>query len=163
MDTDLLKKLVKMVEEEGYTVSKAEKELSKVYLPEVDEQYYTISTLEVCLTQRWSNSELDEHRLASGNCFRTAQEAENYKALTYATTRVINRLRELEGDWVADWDDHRQGKYKAQYNYDTDRLETSYSFHIKSPPLGRHSSIEAWESVIEEMPEDVKLMLGVCN
>lgn len=152
MHKDTLKNLVKMIEQEGYTVSKAAKEVSKVYLPENGDEYYFVDergTYNYCET--WDGDDTDKHLFSSGNCFRTAQEAENYKALTYATTRVINRLRELEGGCVTHSCCVNGFGRLVIYPLDS-------SVHQSRD---WHSTYEAWEIVIKEISNDVKLMLGV--
>ena len=62
---------------------------------------------------REANDVIDNHLYAMGNYFRTNEEAEAYRDRQLATMRVLDALREYEGDWVADWDGYNQNKYSA--------------------------------------------------
>ena len=98
--------------------------------------------------------------LAQGNLFPTRSEAEAERDRRAAEHKVLTRLRELSGDWVADWSDDRQCKAfpviwrKANYLVP----ETTFT---KQVSCGRMCApLSAWQQVIEEMPDDVRRMMG---
>jgi len=96
-----------------------------------------------------------------GNCYTTQEETQYIADRIQAEVDVTDRLRELEGDWVADWSDRNKQKSYPYYDHRDRQLGIEYSSFIQCTPAEWSSTRSAWEDVIEEMPEKVKLMLGV--
>ena len=131
------------------------------WFPKSDEWYWFLDEIGNIKEKQggWKNN-VDEHYLAIGNVFKTAQEATDYKNRLYATQRVLLKLRELEGDWKADWNDRNQSKYTICIEHDINSLRVACWITDRHSPLSWYSTQEAWEFVIENMEADVLLMFG---
>lgn len=91
---------------------------SKVFVPEIYQKYWWITgSGNTCLSE-FNDDANDKLRLALGNVYETETEAEKAREKKLATVRVLNKLRELEGDWVADWNDFSSRKYYIRYKYE---------------------------------------------
>ena len=98
----------------------------------------------------------------SGEYFRTPEEAESYMAIKLATQRVIDRLRELDDGQKIDWNNFAQEKYYAYFDRGSKKLVVGRSCFVQTTEVNKHSAKqESWPQIIKEMPDDVKLMLGV--
>lgn len=125
------------------------------------EEYYYIDECGYCDSEVYGGDNEDDARWYMGNCYKTVAEAIKARDKQIATVKVLRRLRELESDWVADWDNGKQEKWSVLFNHNTENLSWFISCHIAYCPLGWYSTKEAWEQVIEELEQDVKLMMGV--
>jgi hypothetical protein len=97
--------------------------------------------------------------LAMGVLYRTQAEAFAARDKQKATVRVQDKLKELHGDWVADWSNLGQKKHYIFYDHITQCLAVNFDARHQRPTL--YSTEEACLWVIENMEADVKLMLGV--
>lgn len=101
---------------------------------------------------------LDSALHEAGNYYKTEEEAEKARDRQLATVRVLDKLRELEGDY-------KFSKGTAHYNYysgfdpDLD-VYVSWSASLDKP-IEWYSTEEAWEYVIDNMEPDLRLMLGL--
>jgi hypothetical protein len=130
----------------------------KLWKPEKHESYFIVTSAgEVADTTNLLHP-ADNHAIVTGNYFKTRSEALARKARLYATQRVLTRLRELEGDWVADWSDENQNKHGV--NYVEGVLETVAWRTQQQAPAEYYSTYTAWETVIKTMKPDVLLMFG---
>ena len=143
----------------GYTKTKVD----KVFKPKLGEDYFYWWGDGTITETSWRDNDTNEGRMAMGNVSKTVEEAKKAVAKRQATVRVLNKLRELEGDWVADWGDDRASNYIAAYdNVDGTLNLFRYATNIAAP-IELFSSKSAWDHVIENMESDVKLMMGVDN
>jgi len=97
--------------------------------------------------------------LAMGSLYRTRAEAEAARDKQQATVRVQDKLKELQGDWVADWNDPKQNRHFVFYNHHIAKCFVSCRTYNQHHNI--YSTKEACEWVLENMEADVKLMLGV--
>jgi len=99
---------------------------------------------------------VDEHRAddnylhASGNYFKTQEEAENHQSKTLFIQKYKDRIRELNEGWVQAWSCTSQ-KYQLVFCSDVKEIEiTSYSteqylesgYYFKSEAIGSQLIIE---------------------
>jgi len=118
--------------------------------------YYFVDAI-VC-PSRWNCSEIDFSRYALDNVFETKSEAQQVLDRQRAKVRVIDRLRELDGgnDEVT-WEDASLKYFPVisgsglVVDFFTMRKDHSTEWYTLS--------IGAWEQVIKEMPDDVRLAL----
>jgi hypothetical protein len=72
--------------------------------------------------ETWDNDEVDNARLLSGNCYATQADAE----LAIERMKILQELRvvakELNGDWVADWNNNSLSKWEIYYDYTYGKL-----------------------------------------
>jgi len=62
------------------------------------------------------NNKEDNFRYNTGNYFQTEKEAEQYRDRLLATTKVNDRIDELNEDWKPDWNTYEQCKYLIVYS-----------------------------------------------
>lgn len=98
--------------------------------------------------------------LEQGNLFATRAEAEAERDRRAAEHRVLTRLRELSGDWVADWGDIEQGKFYPVMSHPNGSVRVYYTTLTQEAPARYYGPQEAWQQIIDEMLDDVKRMLG---
>ena len=124
-----------------------------------DEYWYLLSQGAVHV-EHWCGLNDDFARKVRGNCHRTRQAAINTDNLDKATTKVLNRLRELENGEPIDWDDFDQDKYLPYYSHWEQRvLINYYAFHQYKPTKFYSTDRQAWVQVIKEMPKEVELIV----
>lgn len=126
------------------------------------DSYYCISSLGSVMISVEAGLRADAYRYSTGNYFKTEKQAEAYIQKLQATQRVKDRIAELNAKegWVVDFSGE-QLNCCMSYSHRTDRLDYSMwkvSQTVSVELLGSRTTIE---TVIEEMPEDCKLMLGV--
>lgn len=115
-----LEKQAKEILEEIEKLKKEEKVESKVWKPEVNEEYYTIEADGEVLENTWLDEEDDEKLYNMGNYFKTREEAEKVveKAKIYTQ---LKRLAEEENTEPIDWENREQEKcyicYKNNLKY----------------------------------------------
>ena len=138
----------------------AKDKVDKVFMPELNERYFIVSTEAAVEECKWTDHWADLGRLSLGNCFRSVGDAEQSLCRSKATVRVLNKLRELEGDWVADWAS-KQVKWICCYVHSSTKFIVVDYSDLQIGRADWYSTKEAWEHVIENMESDVKLMMGV--
>lgn len=141
---------------------------SKRFAPEYGQDYWYIGSDGSYYATRWDNDKVDNLRLACGNCYETKEAAQevfnNYLKATdkqFATVRVLNKLRELEGDWVADWNDSSQEKYTICFSRKEKVFNIAFFRGDQYAPKEWYSTEAAWEWVINNMDADLRLMFEV--
>ena len=141
----------------GYTKPKT----SKVFLPEDGQEFFFINARGEVSYDVWTNHEIDLQKAIMGNRFINRATADKAVAKRQATVRVLNKLRELEGDWVADWGDSNQLKHGVRYDFeDKCFYHEALSTNIDRPAEWFSITI-AWRHVLDNMESDVKLMMGI--
>lgn len=134
---------------------------SKRFAPEYGQDYWYIGSDGSYYATRWDNDKVDNLRLACGNCYETKEAAQKATDKQFATVRVLNKLRELEGDWVADWNDSSQEKYTICFDYGNKIFRTYFWWSNQWSPKEWYSTGKAWQWVINNMDADLRLMFGV--
>ena len=134
---------------------------SKLWKPESDERYWIIDAHGECRYSRCDNDSYDQGRLAMGNVYPTKEAAEKARDKQLATVRVLNALREAEGDWESDWGDSGQDKWQPKYRHDRKEVELISWQVTQHCHTEWYSLKESWEKVLLTHEADVKLILGV--
>ena len=120
-ETNNMKKRIKEIEESTNEIS----EPKKRWKPKYNDDYYICDINgNIYLTKcYWDN---DDHFIYSiGNCFKTEEEAENYKEKLIIRQELKDLADELNHDNPIDWKDEDQRKYYIIL--DKGVLENSYS------------------------------------
>lgn len=134
---------------------------SKVFVPEIGQTYWWLSSSGTLSRFVFDDDESDKLHLALGNVYETEAEAEKAIEKKLATVRVLNKLRELEGDLVADWNDVFSRKYHICYNHLELKLQIGDAQFCQTNEQNSYSTKEACQWVIDNMQDDLKLMFGV--
>lgn len=130
-------------------------------VPEVEQAYWYLDECGAVDRAQWDNHRLDKKILAFGNIYLTESEAIKAQQQRLAEVRVITRLRELDGGFVADWGDRNQNKCCVYFDHQDGTLNTVSRAVLHHTPPHWVSTLDTWNQVIQEMPEDTKLMMGV--
>ncbi len=108
--------------------------------PNVGEQYWRIDSDNQVVRSWWNNQKEDFRRLYSNNVFLTEQEALKEAKYRELRAKYIAYVKEYNGDWVADWSDVNQRKYKLGWVTSSELMcvsvallyfGTDYDFYFK--------------------------------
>lgn len=99
--------------------------------------------------------------IALGNCYKTEEEAILTRGKQLAKIRIFDKLRELEGDWEADWSDTNQDKYSAYYDHCDNMFKAVYHYRCQDRGQEWYSTDQAWDWVIKNMEDDLKLIFDI--
>lgn len=106
-------------------------------------------------------NEIHMNRIGMGNLYRTQAEAEHAVQVQCAKVRVLNALREHEGDWEANWSDCNQHKYCPTYSHGTTKFSLVICWSMQNASPEFYSTQEALQWVLDNMEDDLKLVYGV--
>ena len=79
-----------------------------------DVYYYIYSDLSVSPTENYEHRH-DKNRILVGNCYETKADAEKERDRMVAIAEVNRIIREENGDWVPDWNDHSKDKFTLTF------------------------------------------------
>jgi len=167
MTTKTLEDQIKSIQA---TAAQAIKEITEAYerekpvsesplgLNEGDEYWFPDSCGEVSANYFYDDQN-DTERYEMGNMFLTQQEAEHHVDVTKARVRIERKMKELNGDWAADWGDDQQEKYWIIYNHGKLKYQVDW-WCTKQPDLlvGTEKSCQ-W--IIDNMQGDLDFVFGV--
>jgi len=103
-------------------------------------------------------------RFNRANYFHTKEEAEHDEAIRCAGVRIIDALRETEGDCEAvDWRDKDQLKYIVKVSHiDGEGLSVNSCRFTQGAPTEWYTTrYGAWDKVIKSHESDLQLWFGV--
>ena len=131
------------------------------WVPDIGQDYWDVNVLGSIRKWYWKNDELDLQALALGNIFKTEEEAQSHLEYLKANTKVINRIKELNEGWVPVFEqyasnyciyyDHLNHKFKCQSSVLTQSC--NYQYYLKSEEVAK--------KLIEELPNELKIVLGI--
>ena len=83
---------------------KIEEPQSKRWEPKFTDEYYCVDSVGNIILSSWEDDKIDAWRYLTGNCFRTKEEAEEYKKQIEYTARYKNYIEEHSEpiDWKDD-------------------------------------------------------------
>ena len=150
-------------------VAQLEAELAKLkanmnkptpFIPKINERYWCVISEGSVAYFLYSGHKSDQDRLDFGNVYRTKHEAQKVADQRLAEVRVLRKLREYEGDWVADWSNTCQKKYHPYIIHKSKTIQSAYALSSQHAPSNLYSTEKVWNRIIAEMTEDVKTMMG---
>lgn len=104
-------------------ITKANKPKNRVWKPDRNERYYTISNDGTLINLLCTNDNTDERTFTIGNCFKTKEEAEfaleKQKVFT-ELKRFALENNECESDWSNEYH-----KYYLYYNHQLDKIHVA--------------------------------------
>ncbi len=95
----------------------------------------------------------------ANNYFQTKEPALSTIRRQLATVRVLDALREAEGDWVADWEDGGQIKCYPYLSKHKEEIRIGETWFNMYSTIEWCSSKEAWEQVLKTHEDDIYLMI----
>lgn len=144
LSTDERNTLLKLIE-------KANNPKNKVWKPDRNERYYTISNDGTIVNLLCTSDNTDERTFTIGNCFRTKEEAE----FALEKQKVITELKRFaleNNESELNWNN---GYHKCYlfYNYKTGKVDVTYDISWKTSSVYFSSEVIA-KQTIETIGED---------
>ena len=129
--------------------------------PKEDEDYWLIIEGGNARVLSWNNDNIDEWFYLTGNCFKTEEEAEEYKKQIEYTARYKNYIEEHSKP--IDWKNATAKKYFAQFCFDDNEVSVGSYYSCKEQGTIHASSEQIIWDAIKEIGEDnfKKYVLGV--
>lgn len=146
---------------EKLEAAKTEEPQSKRWKPKDKETYWLIDCGGDIKDVLWHNDKVDKWSYLTGNCFKTQEEAEEYKKQIEYTARYKNYVEEHSEQ--LDWNNTMQEKYFAQFCCNFNEIEIdSFLYHKVQGTIYASSEQIIWDA-IKEIGEDnfKKYVLGV--
>jgi tRNA U34 5-carboxymethylaminomethyl modifying enzyme MnmG/GidA len=146
---------------EKLETAKIEELQSKCWEPNENDMYWTVGGAGDIDNVRWDNDNYDNWHYITGNCFKTEEEAEEYKKQIEYTARYKNYIEEHSEP--LDWSDDEQQKWKMSMNWSQNIIETTVNYNGKVQGAIYASSEQILLDAIKEIGEDnfKKYVLGV--
>ena len=123
------------------------------------DEYYYVDSCGIVDNSRWLGTDADEWRYLTGNCFKTEEEAEEYKNQIEYTARYKNYIEEHSEP--LDWNNGKQKKYGAYLHTGENVIQVDYfgtdnswDFQTKYQGMICASSEQIIWDAIEEIGED---------
>lgn len=141
---------------------KVEEPQTKRWKPNEDETYWFISSGGVIANTDWCGEDTtDVWYYITGNCFKTKEEAEEYKNKLKYTTLYKNYIEEHSKP--LDWNNDEQYKYFVGFSVDTELCHINFVVTRKDQGVIYASSEQIILDAIKEIGEDnfKKYVLGV--
>ena len=154
-----IKELEKQIED--LKMAKVEEPQSKRWTPKDDKNYYVVDSHGDATICYWEDDKFDEWQYLIGNCFKTEEEAEEYKKQIEYTARYKNYIEEHSEP--LDWENENQYKYYPEFYSKDNRINIDYYCTIKIQGIIYASSEQIIWDAIKEIGEDnfKKYVLGV--
>lgn len=159
------------IEELEKVIAKAQAELEALrvggkglrWRAEVAGEYWVINDLGEIGSLPDYHDKYDDVRYSIGNYFQTKEEAHRSLKRMIATQQLKDRIAELNAQqgWVASFEGLLQGNWIPFFNARNGVIESKELFYFLQTPIELYGSLETIETVIKEMPEQIKLWLGV--
>ena len=130
---------------------------------EVAGEYWVINNLGEIGSLPDYHDKYDDVRHSIGNYFQTKEEAQHALKRTTATQQLKDRIAELNAQhgWVVDWGNEQQNKFLPVFVHKSKRVSLDCEHLCAWSPVEFYGSLETIETTIKEMPEQIKLWLGV--
>lgn len=123
-----------------------------VFQPEDGEEYWFISDAGEPYKSQWINHRFDKNRNAIGNCFPTEQSLED----AVRVLKLIQKARESQDGFVANWENWMQNKYVLYFNTEEKELRITNHISIDQAPIfGYWEDESACEQFIDENHDDL--------
>ena len=161
-----IKELEKQIAE--LKMVKVEEPQSKRWEPDENEKYWISDGVGNIDSLIWDNDRYDNWHYLTGNCFKTKEEAEEYKKQIEYTARYKNYIEEHSEP--LNWGNNNHTKYFVCFRKNApsesepvNRLEIDCSYWCKIQGVIYASSKQIIEDAIKEIGEDnfKKYVLGV--
>lgn len=153
-----LKELEKQIEE--LKATKIEEPQSKRWKPDKNNVYWLVSDGSI-YQSCWFNDRDDQWRYLTDNCFKTKEEAEEYKKQIKYTARYKNYI--AEHNEPIDWNNRKQPKCYAEFDNINNKINVDCFYYEKFQGTIYASSAQIIWDAIKEIGEDnfKKYVLGV--
>lgn len=116
-----LKKQVNTIEDEG--IKKGVRQT-----PKVGDKYFYFYSGGLIVWSKWQDTELDLFRFNTGNCFKTEQEAKDFKENILTKQALKDLALELNNGVKIDWKSEKQDKYYLYLDHKTNILSMNWVY-----------------------------------
>lgn len=124
---DELKQKIEQLENEVNSPEFEGIEKSVRWQPQFGDKYFYLSGRGFVQSSAWTKHEYDFQRFNLGNCFKTEQEAEEYKENLLTKQQLKDLALELNNGVEIDWKNDRQLKHYLYIDHDINLLTTEYA------------------------------------
>lgn len=133
----------------------------KSWKPNTNEKYWLIRTYGQTDWFYWVDDENDNWHYLTGNCFKTKEEAEEYKKKIEYIARYKNYIEEHSEPLY--WNDIDPKRWYAKFNYDENKILVDYYHYERFQGVIYASSEQIIWDAINYIGEDnfKKYVLGV--
>lgn len=104
-------------------------------MPEYGKKYFFVNSRGYIDYKFWEKIETDLFRFNTGNCFKTEQEAEEYKENLLTKQALKDLALELNDGVEIDWDDDNQPKFYINYYSLSMELSQDFSKTIRGTDI----------------------------
>ena len=103
--------------------------------PEYGSYYYYLASNGKIVKTDWINTDGDDFRFDTGNCFKTEQEAIDYKENLITKQQLKNLAFELNNGKEINWNDgySKYSLLRNCYSSETGTLESLFVYNFQSP------------------------------
>lgn len=163
MTLDEYKNEIKELRErlEKLETAKVEEPQSKWWEPNENERYWVSDNVGNVDNVRWDNDRFDNWHYLTGNCFKTKEEAEEYKKQIEYTARYKNYIEEHSEP--IDWKNKKTKQYYARFDYLNTVIQVDYVSNCRFQGTIYASSETIIRDAIKEIGVDnfMEYVLGV--
>jgi hypothetical protein len=157
-------KLVEMLLEMG-TKNKVKDEGDDEEWPQRGDNWYCINSRGGVSNIQWDDDDQDQFCKSTGNCYRTAEEAEEaqktgWVAYLQALERVKKYIKDNGLEFEPDWSNFEQAKWHIFYSH-LARISTTVNYDIQPCSLPCFSTEEHARQVMKACEADYLILLGV--
>lgn len=131
-------------------IEKANKE-SKVFKPELNEEYYFLNCDGEINYLDWNEAQFDKKVYDLGNCFKTKEEAK-FMIERLKVNAELQRFADEHNNKI-DWKNSASNKYFIFYNHSIEKVEIITNYSFKSNNI-YFSSKEICEQAIKKIGEN---------
>ena len=148
---------------------KLQKELDKLtelinkkdirFKPECWEFYYYLDSSGTIERTYWNNGVFDNHRYNIGNCFKTEQEAYDYKENLITKQQLKDLALELDNGTEVGWNYKGNRKYTIYFSHDSNKLVYDWNWVYRAAGEVYCTNEKFYEVAIERIGEEKLIKL----
>lgn len=125
--------------------------------PKKGEEYWYAYDCGTFITKAiWDNSKLDNYRYFLNICFKTVEEAEQYKEKIQTEIELRKLAEKLNNGEKIDWEDTEKEKYYLYYDSEDEEVYTDYIYMGKFPKQIYVDEAKDGLKSIKKQVEDLK-------
>lgn len=151
---ETLEEKIKRLENELAEVKKQlkEKESCKKWEPKLGEEYWYIDGYGECSKTTHDEMGIDLYRIYNGNCFKTEEEATEYKNKLDCQAKFRNYIEKHSKK--LDWNNDDQEKWFIYYSYLFEKIDFDTEYICKCQGVIYASSQKILKKAIKELGEE---------
>ena len=129
----------------------------KPFSPKEEDEYFYVDIWGGVLSGTYySDGNINEWQVKSGNCFRTKEEAEYYRDWLIARKRIMD-----SSDSESAWENPKQEKWVIYYDHANKCLEVIDRRHNQYSSLPPYESEEEAEQAMQDLEDEYLVYFGI--